>query len=267
MLWGLSCQTHTDFDVIVGDDGSTAETAGLIERLRDETRLDIKHVWQKDEGFRKCRILNKALLHVTTDYVVFTDGDCILRRDFLSEHVRSAKQGYYVSGSYYKLPMATSNAIRKEDILTGRCFDVKWLRKNGLPRLRKTMKISASPWQARVLNAITTTRCNLKGSNASAWLEDILAVNGFDERMTYGGLDREFGVRLSNSGIRARHARFNAICVHLDHARGYRDPILVAENKALRLKTERERVTATPQGIQQLLDSGYTPDAKNPGTR
>lgn len=259
VLWGFACQTHTDFEIIIADDGSTPETAALINAQREALGLKIKHVWQEDAGFQKCRILNKALLEVTTEYVIFTDGDCIPREDFVAVHVQQAEQGCYLSGSYYKLPMETSQCITQDDIIHQRCFDVRWLRRNGLPRHRKTLKLRAARRWAPWLNRLTPTACNLKGSNASAWLSDILAVNGFDERMPWGGEDREFGVRLINKGIKPKHVRFNAICVHLDHSRGYTDPKMIAANKALRLSNTKNKVAWTDHGIQQLRDAGYTP--------
>ncbi|MCK7596384.1 glycosyltransferase family 2 protein [Microbulbifer sp. CAU 1566] len=265
VLWGYSCQTEQALEVIVADDGSRSDTAELVARLREETGLDIRHVWQKDDGFRKCRILNKAILEARGDYIVFTDGDCIPRADFLEVHKRRAERGYFLSGSYFKLPMSTSEAITRDDILSGRCFDFQWLREHGLKARRKTLKLRATPRWAPLLNRITPTACNLKGSNASAWRDDILKVNGFDERMAWGGLDREFGVRLENAGIKPRHVRFDAVCVHLDHPRGYADPEIVARNKALRLRVAKERIIETPQGIRQLLDAGYQPGTKNGG--
>jgi hypothetical protein len=70
--------------------------------------------------------------------------------------------------------------------------------------------------------------------------------------MPWGGLDREFGVRLVNSGIKPKHVRYNAIVIHLDHKRGYKDPQLMAANKALRVSTEKRRITSTTHGIKQL---------------
>lgn len=257
VLWGYSVQTHPDFEIVIADDGSRPETATLVERMRTETGLRLKHVWQRDDGFRKCRILNKAVLHSAGDYLTFTDGDCIPRQDFLSVHAARAQPGYFLSGGYYKLPMATSEAIGREDILSGRCFHLDWLLARELRRSYKNLKLTASPAQARVFNRITPTRCNFKGSNGSAWKQDVLAVNGFDERMAWGGEDREFGLRLLNSGIKARHVRYDAIVLHLDHARGYADPARVAANEVLRKATERLGVTRTPHGIQQLVDNGY----------
>lgn len=261
VLWGYSRQSHRDFEIIIADDGSTDDTRQLIDRMRAETGLDIKHVWQEDKGFRKCRILNKAILEVSSAYLVFTDGDCIPRQDFLAVHAAEAEPGAYLSGGYHKLPMSTSQAIGKDDILTGRCFSLRWLKQHGLKSSFKNLKLTASPRLAKICNKLTPTACNFKGSNGSAWLTDILAVNGFDERMPWGGEDREFGVRLINRGIRAKHVRYNAIVIHLDHSRGYRDPEMVAKNKALRQANEKSGVSRTEYGIAQLAEQKASADA------
>lgn len=253
VLWGYSCQQFRDFEIVIADDGSGPETAALIERMRSETGLALRHVWQEDDGFRKCRILNQAILEARCDYLVFSDGDCIPRADFLAVHAQRAEPGYYLSGSYFKLPMATSEAIAREDIQSGDCFRLDWLRKHGLKGYRKTLRLAAGPRLAGFLNRFTTTPCNLKGSNASVWKRDALAVNGFDERMPWGGEDREFGVRLQNHGIRPRHVRFDAVVIHLDHARGYVDPQQVAANRRLRQHNERHKVAWTDHGLSQHL--------------
>jgi glycosyltransferase involved in cell wall biosynthesis len=251
VLWGYSVQAHKDFELIIADDGSTEATKQLIDRMRQETGLTIKHVWQEDKGFRKCRILNLAVLEAVSDYIVFTDGDCIPRSDFLEVHASEAEPGRFLSGGYHKLPMVTSKAIRKDDILSGQCFNLSWLKSQGLKSTYKNSKLTANHWQAKLFNSLTPTRCRFKGSNGSAWKKDILAVNGFDETMAYGGEDREFGIRLANSGIKPKHVRYNAIVIHLDHARGYVNPETVQANKRHRIRTDKEKITRTTNGIKQ----------------
>ncbi|MDQ7730915.1 glycosyltransferase family 2 protein [Halomonas sp. SpR8] len=255
VLWGYSVQSYNNFELIIADDGSTSETRYLIDRMREEAGLTIKHVWQEDNGFQKCRILNKAIIESTSEYLVFSDGDCIPRQDFLNVHATEALPGYYLSGGYHKLPMVTSEAITKEDVLSERCFDLKWLKAHGLSFSYKNSKLTATSRQAKLFNTLTPTRCRFKGSNGSAWKKDVLSVNGFDETLAYGGEDREFGVRLVNLGIKPKHVRYNAIVIHLDHARGYVDTDIIASNKRHRINIDKEGTIRTAFGIEQHQQS------------
>ena len=71
VLWGYTIQSFNNFNIVIADDGSGYETKQTIDRMREETGLDIKHVWHKDDGFQKCEILNKAVMVVDTDYICF----------------------------------------------------------------------------------------------------------------------------------------------------------------------------------------------------
>ncbi len=249
-IWGFQQQTWKHFEIIIADDGSTNETRDVVDALREETNLDIKHIWQEDNGFQKCRILNKAVLKASNEYLIFTDGDCIPRKDFVETHIKSAKPGYFLTGTYIKLPMQTSKSITKEDIASERCFALDWLRQHGYNNSKNNIKLTASGKWARFLNTFTTTNANFSGANASLWKDDAIKVGGFDERMHYGGEDREFGVRLKNAGTIAERVRFSAICLHLDHSRGYVDPELVKKNKALRKYNEKHKVAKTDYGTE-----------------
>ncbi|MDG1984525.1 MAG: hypothetical protein P8M11_08160, partial [Planctomycetota bacterium] len=206
------------------------------------------------------------LLHASHDYVVFTDGDCVLRRDFLSVHARAAQSGVYLSGTYFKLPMETSKAIERDDIVSQRCFHRRWLSGHGLTGQRGRLKLTHSAALAQLLNKTTVTACNLKGSNASAWKSDLLAVGGMDERLASGGQDRELGVRLQNHGIKPRHVRFDAVCLHLDHARGYRTEAMVREVREHRQRIEREGTAYTAHGTDALLAAGYPASVESKGS-
>lgn len=73
--------------------------------------------------------------------------------------------------------------------------------------------MTTSKLLASILNAVTTTKPTWNGHNASGWMEDVMRVNGYDERMEYGGQDREFGERLVNCGITGLQIRYSAICL------------------------------------------------------
>jgi len=251
VLLGFNRQIFRDFEVIIGDDGSAAPTRELLQRMQEEVFYPIVHVWQEDDGFQKSRILNKAVMACNTEYIIMTDGDCIPRSDFVEVHNINKEEGYFISGGYYMLPMNISLLITPEDIEQQRCFDINWLKEKGIPKTFKNNKLTAKGLAARILNAITPTNASWNGHNSSGWKKDILNVNGFDERMQYGGQDRELGERLFNFGIKTKQLRYSAVCVHLDHKRGYRTPESLEKNAGIRKKTKKEKRVWTYYGISR----------------
>lgn len=258
VLWGFFEQTYRNFEIVVADDGSSGETRQLLQRMRAVSPVPLVHVWQEDTGFQKCRILNKAVLAASGDYLVFTDGDCIPRADFLAQHVRLADESHFLSGGYFKLPMDVSKRITREDIRSQRVFDIGWLRRMGVPRSEKNLKLMARGWVASLLNAISPARASWNGHNASCHKRHVLAANGFDERMQYGGEDREFGERLVHMGLKGRRVRYSAVCVHLDHARGYVKEEMLVRNAQIRRETAQRKAVRAVVGLDQYqgIDPG-----------
>ncbi len=251
VLWGYNNQTDKNFEVVVADDGSTQETTDLIEKFKQEANIEVKHVWQEDDGFQKCRILNKAIIASTGEYLIFSDGDCIPRKDFVEVHRMNAKPNHFLSGGYFKLPMDTSKQITKDDILNENCFDKEWLVQNGVKPSIKFMKLTAKGWKAKLYNHITVTNKTFNGHNSSCFKSDALKANGFDERMRYGGLDCEFGRRLKNANVNPIQIRYSAVCVHLDHPRGYVNDEDWKRNREILAENKSQKLIATPAGIQQ----------------
>lgn len=266
-LLGYCQQDFQNFEIIVADDGSTAETAGVVERFRKQMKQSVQHVWHADEGFQKCKILNQAILAARGDYLLFSDGDCIPRYDFVGTHYRQAVPGRFLSGGYYKLPMSISERIGEQEINTGQAFSLPWLWQHGLTKTHRNLRLQARGILAGFCNRMTTTRPTWNGHNASGWTDDIHFVNGFDERMRYGGEDRELGERLVNLGITGKQIRYQAICVHLDHSRGYVSDEDWQRNEAIRKDTREQKRTFTPYGIRQgqTVDHGDVPSG--PGER
>lgn len=249
VLWGYENQTEKDFEIIIADDGSGEETRKLIQKFIGESKLKITHVWQEDEGFQKTKILNKAILQTISDYLIFTDGDCIPRNDFVQTHLRLRKPNVFLSGGYFKLSEAISKRITKETIENQACFDLKWLIEHGLKKTFKANKLTTSPFKAWFLNTFTPTKATFDGMNVSGWKQNVIAVNGFDERMQYGGEDRELGERLMNYGIEFKQVRYSAICVHLHHDRPYKNQEAIIKNKAIRKETKAKKYKTTKFGI------------------
>ena len=253
VLAGFAVQSRPSDEIVIADDGSPESTRAIVDNYRRETGGTVQHIWHEDAGFRKCRILNRAIDAATGEYLIFTDGDCIPRRDFVHVHATTARVGRYLSGGKLRLPL-TAKELTLAAIESEQIFQTTWLaRQLTLGREMLRLRFAMLPLSLGVVwDALTPTPATFNGHNASLWKRDLLKVNGFDERMKYGGLDCELGERLERAGIRGVQIRHRACCLHLDHGRPYVDPQEIVENAKLRRKNHRSRVTWTNFGLQQL---------------
>ncbi|MDP3851383.1 MAG: glycosyltransferase family 2 protein [Luteolibacter sp.] len=255
VLHGYLYQTFTDFEVLIADDGSDERTRAVIEKFRPLAKFPIKHVWHADEGYRRQTILNIALMEVEHEYILMTDGDCIPRPDFLAVHARHARPGHFLSGGYCKLPMDLSRHLTPDDIQNGRAFDVSYLRERGLREFSPSFKLGLPVSLGPLMDMLTPTKATWNNCNASGWTADLIAVNGFNEDMQYGGADRELGERLANRGIAGIQIRYQAIVLHLDHKRGYKTPETMRKNQAIRDEVIATKSTWCANGIKKDLPS------------
>lgn len=252
VLWGYACQSRQDFELLVADDGSGPETAGVIRRVCAESGLEAVHVWHEDRGFRKSEIVNRAIEAAGGDTLMFTDGDTIPRSDLVEAHLRLARPGRYLGGGYVKLPAAVSDAITVDDVRQGRFAELGWLRARGWRPGRRALRLLRSPRAAALLDRVTPTAPLFAGNNSSVAREAIHAVNGFDMAMGYGGLDRAVGYRLVNLGVRGIQVRHRAVCMHLHHDRPYKDPQGVRRNRQILETIRRTGQTRAIAGLAEL---------------
>ena len=255
-LAALAAQSARDFEIVVADDGSGDETRAVVEQVRATTAVPITHVWHPDDGFRKTEILNRAIVAAAGAYLLFTDGDCIPRADWLATHLRLARPGAFLSGGYLKLPADVSARVTPDDVRAGRATDLAWLRAQGWRPGRYALRLLAGGPLPALLDRVTTTGATWNGHNASTWTDAIVAANGFDLDMTYGGEDRALGERLVNAGLRGVQIRHRAPVVHLDHPRPYMSAEGIARNRETRARIRRERETRARLGIAELDAAG-----------
>ena len=253
VFWGYFAQTVLNFEVVIADDGSREDTKELIDRMRLVAPFEVVHIWQQDDGFQKCRILNKAIAAAKGDYLIFTDGDCIPRSDFVAQHIRQAETGHYLSGAYLKLPMKISQAITQADIQSQRIFSSEWLTKQGFSSRLKFLKLTKNEKIRWLLNKLIPVKPTWNGNNSSCFKESAILVNGFNELMQYGGEDCEFGYRLRNSGLKPKRIRYSTITLHLDHSRGYITQEALDKNAAIIDETLVGNLKKTAVGLDQYF--------------
>ena len=217
-LESLSTQTDLDYEIIVADDGSSAETKSLIEAIQPKFPVKITHLWQEDQGFRKTRILNQAIKVAGGEYLVFLDGDCIVQPDFIAEHRQLAQANHLVTGSRVLL-----NESLTIELLTWTHWDFKKFanhllsyRLSGGINKYWPLKIKLGNGAWRNYQKFVWRR--IKGCNMACWKADALAIGGFDETMTgWGHEDADFVFRLQNRGLIRKSGSWATEVLHLHH--------------------------------------------------
>ncbi|MFZ5539694.1 MAG: glycosyltransferase family 2 protein [Pseudomonadota bacterium] len=231
VLAGLFEQTDRGFEVIVADDGSRDDTRALVESMAAGAPIPVRHVWQEDRGFRAGAARNRAAAVAAGDYLIFLDGDCIPRPDWIARHRRLAEPGWMVAGNRILLAQRFTQHVleRSEPVhawglgqwrlaqLAGHVNRTLPLRRLALGPLRK---LGARRWQR-------VRTCNL-----GVWAADFRAVNGFDEQFEgWGFEDSDLAVRLLNCGVRRKEGAFATGVLHLWHRE--HDRRFEAKNRAL----------------------------------
>jgi glycosyltransferase involved in cell wall biosynthesis len=227
MLSALADQGDDGFEVLVADDGSGPETAAVVARWRKAGCIDVRHVRQPNEGWRKSRVLNLGALAAQGEYFVFLDGDSVPRRWFVEAVRRCMLPGWFVSSKRLHLSRELSRRVLEEHRPIWRWSAARWV--IGAPReLFRTERETARlgllvpvrdrrrPWRAG--QPEFSAPYEAYGFCFGVSRADFERVNGFDMRFeNWGGEDEDIAARLRRAGLRCGWPGPKATMLHLWH--------------------------------------------------
>lgn len=251
-LLSLYAQTDSNFEIIIADDGSSPENQVLAKMYMKDSPVAIHYVHHEDQGFRAGTIRNKAVACSQGDYLLFMDGDCIARADFIATHRRLAEAGYFVAGNRVLLSQNFTETVITENLLlhaqSASYFLKHCLQGNinrALPFLKLPLgflrKCQPTKWQ----KAMT---CNL-----GIWREAFVRVNGFDELFEgWGYEDSDLVIRLIHAGVKRKEGRFAAPVLHCWHRFHDRSQHDVNYARLLERVADNDFLVAK-QGVSQYL--------------
>jgi len=221
VMRALLAQTDTNFEVIIADDGSQEATRDAVLAFSTAQRASglkrLVHAWQPDAGFRASAVRNLGVFAARGEYLVFLDGDCIPRPDFVARHRLLAERGFMVSGSRVLLSapltqqvLATQEAVHAHSLFY-------WLLQRLSGKTNKLVPLLHFPNSPlRHYRAVKWNR--IKSCNLAIWRDDYAAVNGFDESFVgWGHEDADLVLRLARHGIRRKGGAFSTEVFHLWH--------------------------------------------------
>lgn len=235
VLRSLARQTDRDFEVIVADDGSRPATGDLVDDWKAKVGHRVEHVWHEDKGFRAGEIRNRAVLASRGDYIVFLDGDCIVRPDFIAQHRKLAEANAFVTGNRILLSPALTERVLREGMEPETWNFTRFLAerfRGGVNRLSALLHLPLGPLRRlRAREWKGARSCNL-----AIWRRDLDTVDGFDaDYAGWGKEDSDLIVRLLHAGVTRKDGNFATGVVHLWHMEADRSALSDNERKLAEL--------------------------------
>lgn len=244
-LEALACQHTPACEVIVADDGSHEDTRDLIQAIARHYPVPLRHSWVEDRGFRVALARNRAIAASRGDYVLLLDGDMLAHPMFITDHLRAAQRGSFVQGM-----RVLTDAEGSARLLAGEIAALGFLDR-GLRRRRHTLRIPPLAALSLRLSRGQSDRA-IKTCNQGWWRDDLIALNGFDERFEgWGREDKDLAVRAFHAGLQRRSLRFAGLATHLHHPERHEQG--GSPNDALLDETRATRRIRSPRGLERHL--------------
>ncbi|MDN5055433.1 glycosyltransferase [Aliarcobacter butzleri] len=226
ILESLCNQTIIPDEIIISEDGNSIEMSDYVKVAKEKyKKLDINHLFQEDIGWRKNIALNRAIVASKYEYLIFIDGDCVPFDDFIENHLGQATKRIVLAGKRVELGENITREIRSKKLTVSKLTNNYWLYvikliNDKTRHLEDILHISYKSFLSRYIKKEVNY---IIGCNWSAFKEDILEINGFDETYTLPsvGEDVDLGWRFRGLGIELKSCRYNANLVHLYHKKRF----------------------------------------------
>ncbi len=245
ILEGLSVQSFKNFEVIVAEDDANSDTITFIENARTRYPFEINHVCQsEDDGFRKNKILNKAIIAAKNDLILFIDGDCIPHKHFIKNYLKINAENVILSGRRVMLGEKISENMRR----IGKLSKLNFFSLINTGSFKKKESIYFPYFK------LSFKKRGLLGCNWGVLKSNLEMVNGFDEDYTSPGVGEDVDIewRLKAHGLSTVSMKNKAIVYHLHHKRSYGEDKVAENYKKLEAKKKADQIVCL-NGLKKLM--------------
>ena len=249
ILAALKYQSYKTFEVLVSEDGSSAEIKSAIQSCLSDIRFELRHLTQADLGFRKNRALNTAILEARSERLIFIDGDCVPHPKFIESHMLESERACIATGRRVELGPRYSDRLVKSPSLIKNLGN-PWLYTATLPwLLADGIKNPESAYFSRTIHNFAKRRpLSIVGCNFSCSKRALIDINGFNEDYEAPGIGEDSDVewRFIQAGHSIKNIKFLAPLFHLWHPRTYS---LSHKNQEIFFTTKARNEWFTSRGL------------------
>ena len=245
-LLSIKAQQTLPDEVIIADDGSNEDTKKLIDEMRPAFPVPILHVWQEDNGFQLAKIRNKAIAKASGDYIIQIDGDLLLQKDFIKDHLLFSEKNFFVTGSRLLMNEELSKKVLQSPLFKVGIFT------RGVSNILNGVRAKALGNFLAMRYRSKKDPYYVKGCNMAFWKKDLIAVNGYNEDFVgWGKEDSELAIRLINHHIKKKFLKFQGVVYHIYHKEASRK--LEQKNEMLMQASINNKLTRCTNGLDAYL--------------
>lgn len=204
VLLSIMRQSVLPDEVIIADDGSVREAKELISSFQTIFPIPLIHCYTEELKFKGFASRKMAISQARYEYLILTDGDIVLHKNFVKGHKHNAWKGRFLEGSCVDLYKEKTERLIKEKRTSVGANDFGiGNRMNGIE----------SDLLSSIFSKYKKENANIPPVNFSCWKEDLLAIKGYHENAQ--GDVSEIAKGLADSGVKRRHLKFSGFGYHL----------------------------------------------------
>lgn len=206
VLLGYNTQAYRNFEIIISFEESDNEKNDWFSNLKEEVFYSIKEVYPSSG---KPVLTDDLLSQVDTDYIIFASSNSIPRFDFIEQHVKNKEEGFFLVGSNISISEDVFDKISLEDIYSGNCFELSWLKKNGNKNIfRDKLRHSKGGFGA-FLNFVLKDKMSFNTVNASLWKQDLICTNENFDNVFFQDISKT----LQQNKIKGKQIKYTTVLI------------------------------------------------------
>ncbi len=247
---GYLRQTDKSFQLCIADDGSGPEVKTLVD-LYSALGLNIRHIWQPDNGFRKTSIVNRAIASSEAEYIIFTDNDCIPSKYYIEDYRHYLCNDKVLIGRRVDMYNGASHLLRSHQVSLDTLEKPVWLLWHAMKHNLKRPEMGIR-FPEFVINFWNRKKRGAIGANMAMPRKSLIEVNGYDADFEgYGMEETDLLYRLNAQGYKNQTVLGRCAMYHLYHKEKQQGP----EASQMFQKKRKQNLTRCLNGIDQIREN------------
>ncbi len=244
IIEAISKQTILPNEIVIAEDAQNIEMKEFVDTI-NIPNVKIYHTFHEDKGWRRNKSTNNALRVVQSEYLIFNDGDCIPKSNFIEAHRMIAEENTVFCGRRSNTGPGYSTKIRSGE-MDFQKYDKEYickyfsLRADDVDHYDEGIYFNPKGLFYKLFSKYFRKKASLLGCSWAVWKKDLEMINGFDEDWDVPtvGEDTDIERRLRHFDVNFKSSRNIGIVYHLHHKKVFNSEICANSHNILKSKLD-----------------------------